>query len=440
MRSGILMMAAAALCCIFSCKKNNDKSNSNNNTPLSVTAISPLHGPGGTNITISGKGFSPGSTGGTVKVNGKTATIVSKTDSTLVVTIPSLAGTGPVAVTVGGNSVNGPSFTYDTVYVVSTYAGGQAGNNDGTGTNAQFQYPVGICSDPNGNLYVTDRDNYSIRKIGPGGVVTTIAGSGVKGYKDGRADTAQFDSPMDIARDAQGDLYITDLGNYEIRRLTTGGIVSAIAGTIQAQGYADGTGSAAQFQDVMGICTNPGGTFYITDFGSAVVRSMTAAGSVGTLAGFPYAQGSQDGTGQSARFTYPYGVCADKTGDLFVTDYGANKILKITSSGVVTTYAGNGTKGNADGTGTSATFSAPTGVCVDTLGNLYVVDYSNFLIRRINAAGVVTTIAGTGKHGNADGVGTAASFGILGFICMDAQGNLYIADTDNHSIRKISIQ
>lgn len=438
MRSGVLIITATALCSIFSCKKNNDKSN--NNTPLSVSAISPLHGPGGINISISGKGFSTNAGGNAVKVNGKAATVVSTNDSTLVVTIPSLAGTGPVVVSVAGNTVNGPTFTYDTVYAVSTYAGGLAGNKDGTGINAQFQYPVGICSDPGGNLYVTDRDNYSIRKIAPGGVVSTIAGSGTQGYKDGQADTAQFNSPMDICRDGQGNLYITDLGNYEIRRLTTSGNVSTFAGTIQAQGYADGTGSAAQFQDVMGICMNAGGTFDITDFGSAVIRSMTAAGDVGTLAGFPYAQGSQDGTGQSARFSYPYGICADKAGNLFVTDYGASKILKITASGTVTTYAGSGTKGNADGTGTSASFSSPTGICADTLGNLYVADYSNFLIRRINSAGVVTTVAGTGKHGNADGIGTSASFGILEFICIDSQGNLYIADSDNHSIRKISIK
>lgn len=437
MKSGFLMIMAATLCCVLSCKKSNDKpdNNNNNNTPtFSVTTISPLHGPGGTNITISGKGFSVNDT---VKINGKPAVISSANDTALVVTIPSLVGSGTVAVTIGGNTVNGPYFTYDTVYVVSTYAGGNIGYHDGTGTNAMFNNPFGICSDPNGNLYVSELFNNRIRKIAPGAIVTTLAGS-TPGYKNGKADTTQFNSPMGICRDGQGNLYINDFGNYAMRLLTTTGFVSTLAGG--AHGYVDSTGTAAKFGYPAGMCMNAGGTFYIADAGNNIIRSMTGTGVVKTFVGKPYVQGSQDGTGQSALFKSPFGICTDKAGNIFVTDIAAYNIRKITSAGVVTTYAGSGIQGNTDGPGTSATFNDPYGICADTIGNLYVSEYNSCTIRKINTAGVVSTIAGTGTLGYKDGIGTAASFSLPQFMCMDPQGNLYVAERGNNTIRKITIQ
>ncbi len=201
----------------------------------------------------------------------------------------------------------------------------------------------------------------------------------------------------------------------------------------------DGTGTAAQFDAPRGVAVDAAGTLYVADTRNNTIRKITSAGVVTTLAGTAGTEGATNATGADARFNEPYGMAIDSAGNLFVADASNNAIRKITAAGVVTTFAGGGAPGTADGTGTSARLDEPRGICIDSNGTLYVADYDNHTIRKITSAGVVTTLAGQADvPGNADGTGTAASFrGPMG-IAIDSAGTVYVADTGNHSIRRIS--
>ena len=213
---------------------------------------------------------------------------------------------------------------------VTTFAGSSQGSANGTGTNATFNSPVGITPDSSGNLYVADRSNHRIRKITPLGVVTTFVG-GSGGYQDGTGTNAQFNSPYFTALDSSGNMYVSDTGNHRIRKVTPEGVVTTLAGN-----------------------------------GS---------------------QGSTDGTGTNASFKFPHGIVADSAGNVYVADTYNYRIRKITPSGVVTTLAGNSSQGTTNGTGTNANFTWLIGITIDSSGNLYVVDQTPN-IRKITPLGV----------------------------------------------------
>jgi len=326
---------------------------------------------------------------------------------------------------------------------MSTLAGslGTSGSADGTGTAASFSYPVGIAVDARGNLYVADTDNSTIRKITSAGVVSTLAGTaGTVGSADGTGLAASFEYPEGIAVDASGNLYVADSGNSTIRKITPANVVSTLAGTAGTVGSADGTGSAASFDYPEGIAVDASGNLYVADTYNSTIRKITPAGGVSTIAGTAGTQDSTDGTGAAARFNRPSGITVDSSGNLYVADSHNSTIRKITSAGVVSTVAGTAEYyGSADGTGTAASFSEPTGIAVDASGNLYVADTYNSTIRKITSAGVVSTVAGTaGNYGSSDGTGSAASFSEPVGIAVDASGNLYVADAGNNTIRKIT--
>ncbi|MCG2792971.1 MAG: T9SS type A sorting domain-containing protein [Weeksellaceae bacterium] len=324
------------------------------------------------------------------------------------------------------------SFSFAQV-TVSTLAGSTQGYADGTGTAAQFNYPYGVATDASGNVYVADAANWKIRKITPAGVVTTFAGS-TKGYADGTGTAAKFDSPLGVAVDASGNVYVTDSEINIIRKITPAGVVTTLAGSTFF-GYADGTGTAAHFSHTSGVAVDVSGNVYVGDFNNCRIRKITPAGVVTTLAGG--GQGYADGTGTAAMFNFPTGVAVDTSGNVYVADYSNHKIRKITPAGVVTTLAGS-TQGDADGTGTAAQFSYPTGVAVDVSGNVYVADFNNHRIRKISPLGVVTTLAGSTKGYAIDGIGTAAQFNDPYGVATDASGNVYVTDNGNHKIRKIT--
>ncbi len=320
---------------------------------------------------------------------------------------------------------------------VSTFAGsGVAISTDGTGTAAAFNNPQGVAVDAAGNVYVADVQSSKIRKITPAGVVTTFAGSGSVGAANGTGTAASFKNPSNLTADATGNVYVADFGNNLIRKITSAGVVTTFAGS-GAAGSANGTGTAASFNGPSAVAVDAAGNVYVVDRVNNLIRKITSAGVVSTFAGSG-AQGSADGTGVAATFKGPSAIAIDASGNLYVTDSGNNLIRKITSAGVVTTFAGSGAVGSANGTGTAASFNFPIGICLDAAGNVYVADTFNSKIRKITSAGVVTTLAGIDTTGSTNGSVTVAKFNLPYGIAVDTEGNVYVGDQGNNLIRKIA--
>lgn len=269
-----------------------------------------------------------------------------------------------------------------------------------------------------------------------GGVVTTLAGTGARGHADGNGPAATFNRPFAVAADASGAIYVADADNNLIRKITQAGAVTTLAGS-GLPGNVNGTGAAASFFGPSGVAVAPDGTVYVADTTNHCIRKITPTGVVTTLAGSG-ARGKADGVGAEASFLFPYGVAVDANGVIYVADTNNYLIRKITPAGVVTTLAGSGKVGKADGTGAAASFEACRGIAADANGTIYVSDTGNMLIRKITPAGVVTTLAGSGQEGYTDGVGTAASFLEPVGIAVNASGTVYVADRANCMIRKVT--
>jgi sugar lactone lactonase YvrE len=327
--------------------------------------------------------------------------------------------------------------------VVSTFAGlaRSSGSADGAGSDARFGFPKGVAVDSAGNVYVADSGNDTIRKITPSGVVSTLAGSASgSGSDDGTGSAARFYSPEGVAVDSAGNVYVADRFNFTIRKITSAGVVSTLAGLARSEGSADGTGSAARFSSPQGVAVDGAGNVYVADTGNSTIRKITPSGVVSTLAGLTGSNGSADDTGSAARFNSPQGVAVDSAGNAYVGDTGNNTIRKITPSRVVSTLAGlAASSGSADGTGSAARFSFPNGVTVDSAGNVYVADPLNDTIRKITPSGVVSTLAGLARiSGSDDGTGSAARFNSPEGVAVDSAGNVYVADRDNNTVRRIN--
>ena len=254
------------------------------------------------------------------------------------------------------------------------------GTNDGPGTYARFNNPLGVAVDGTGNAYVADTYNHTIRKITPGGVVTTLAGTPrVAGTNNGTGTAARFYYPYGLAVDTNGTVYVADTYNHVIRKITAAGAVTTFAGKMSTPGSANGSGTAAQFYYPVGMSVGNGGTLYVADYANILIRKITSSGTVSTLAGTAGSPGSANGTGSAARFNQPFDVAADlNSGLVYVADSGNQLIRKITSAGVVTTLAGQAvSSGTNNGTGSVARFSYPSGAAVDANGNVYIADYGN---------------------------------------------------------------
>jgi sugar lactone lactonase YvrE len=319
---------------------------------------------------------------------------------------------------------------------VSTLAGsaGNPGALNATGSNASFYEPEGVAVNGNGSLiYVADTWNHTIRQITSAGVVTTLAGNpGVFGTN------SLFYQPQGIAVGGDGNIYIGDTGNGTIRKITPGGSVTTLAGSSGNYGSTNGTGSAAQFYQPMGVAVAANGTVYVADNFNHTIRAISSGGVVTTLAGLAGNYGSTDGTGSNARFYAPQAVAVSGN-TVYVADTGNGTIRQISSGGGVTTLAGAASIGSADGTGNHAAFYWPKGAAVDNSGNVFVSDTFNHTIRKITPTGVVSTFAGTaGNFGGNDGAGGNARFYAPQGIAMDAGGNIYVADTANNIIRKVA--
>ncbi len=319
-----------------------------------------------------------------------------------------------------------------------------AGNLDGPGwrdgvAEARFNQPHGVAVDSASNIYVVDQANHAIRRISAGGVVTTLAGQpGESGISDGTGSVAKFRTPEGMAIDPSGNLYVTDRSNNTIRKVTPAGVVTTLAGQAYNPGSADGTGSAARFNGPTGIAWTPAGDLVVVDYANQTLRRVTTAGVVTTLAGGPGLSGQLDGAGSAARFKYPWGVVAHPDGFFYVADTFNQTIRKVSSAGQVTTLAGSATglSGLADGTGGAARFSYPHYLAVDGAGDLWVSDLSH-RVRKVTTAGVVTSPVGVGGGGTANGSFATASFlGPQGLAFLPS-GVLVVADEGNASVRAI---
>lgn len=333
---------------------------------------------------------------------------------------------------------------------LSTMAGlaGVTGNANGIYTNALFNCPEGIAVDGQTNIFVADKNNHVIREISPsskGWVVSTIAGqTGIWGSANGAGTNAQFNAPYGVAVDANDNVYVADTGNDLIRWLKPTGsnwIVSTIAGQALVTGHTDG--ASALFKFPMGIAVDGSGYLYVTDEGNHNIRRLIPSGLnwvVSTISGTGN-YGTNDGTNITAAFGQPYGITLDHSGSVYVVDEYNQTIRLITPAGqnwIVSTIAGNGA-GSSDGMGRSAKFRLPSGIAAGPDGNVYVADTGNGTIRSLTLVGtnwLVSTVAGiAGNHGSVDGAGTNALLNAPFGIALDAQTNVYVADMSNDNIR-----
>ena len=333
--------------------------------------------------------------------------------------------------------------------IITTVAGNGAQGFSGDGgpaTSAMLYLPFGVAVDTAGNLFIADAGNNLIRKVTPSGVISAVAGNGTQGFSGdgGPATTAQLNYPRGVAVDTAGNLFIADTDNNLIRKVTPGGVISTVAG-IGTQGFSGDSGPAisAQLFSPYGVAVDTAGNLFIADTVNNRIREVTPAGVINTVAGNgTQSSGGDGGPAISAQLFSPTGVAVDATGNLFIADLGNNRIREVTPAGVISTVAGNGTQGFSgdSGTATAAQLNYPRGVAVDTAGNLFIADFDNFRIRKVTPAGVISTVAGNETQGFSGdgGPATAAQLYSPTAVAVDTAGNLFIADLGNNRVRMVT--
>lgn len=338
-------------------------------------------------------------------------------------------------------------FKTQTIY---TFAGGGTNNpgNGGPSTAAILSYPAEVAIDALGNVYFADLFNNRIRKVNTSGIITTVAGTGTSGYSGdgGLATSAQIWGPSGVAVDALGNIYIADEGTVHIRKINTSGIISTIAGTGSLGCTGDGgLATSAKIDVYFGLAADKFGNVYFADWLNNRVRKVSTSGIINTIAGTGVGGYSGDGgLATLAQLSSPSGVCVDTSGNVYIGDAASNVIRKINTSGIISTIAGTviaGFSGDG-GPATAAQLSGPSGLAADNQGNIFVMDIGNSRIRKINSAGIITTVAGTGAFGFS-GDGGPALLADLDYSgagnnpSVDAFGNLYFTDTQNKRVRVI---
>ena len=338
----------------------------------------------------------------------------------------------------------------DSTGTITTIAGTGVsgfGGDGGAAVQAGLSNPRGVAVDGVGNLYMADTGNHRIRKVDSTGTITTIAGTGVSGFGEdgGPAIQATLYYPRGVAVDSTGNLYIADTYNHRIRRVDLSGTITTIAGTGERSGFFSGDGRPAvqaEFFGPVDVAVDSAGNVYIADSNNNRIRKVDSTGTITTIAGTGERGDRGDGgPAVEARITEPSGVALDSAGDLYIADAGNNRIRKVDSTGTITTIAGTGERyfGGDGGPANQAWLSKPSGVAVDGGGNLYIADTGNNRIRKVDSTGTITTIAGT-RGGRIDGDGgPAVQAGLYSpmRVAVDGGGNLYIADIGNNRIRKV---
>ncbi|MDQ9170352.1 NHL repeat-containing protein [Oxalobacteraceae bacterium R-40] len=333
------------------------------------------------------------------------------------------------------------------LFVIAGNIGGP-GSIDGLRDAARFNQPTGLAYGSNGNIIVADSQNHVLRKIDRTGATTTLAGKTAQsGDADGNAMEARFSGLFAVASDHAGNFYATD--RHAIRKISSNGYVSTLAGAQGSSGSNDGLAANARFNQPLGVAADSVGNIYVADTGNHVIRKITPEGQVLTLAGSPGNAGMSDGIATQARFNHPAGIALDANGDLYIADRDNHVIRKISAGGIVSTLrVGGDVTGHSAETQAPMYFDAPRSIAADAKGMLYVTDalsvpqqgpcVGNGIVRRISPAGEMHTLAGTTKIcGSEDGLGTSARFNLPTGITITSEGEILVADTHNHTIRKI---
>ncbi|MEO5564397.1 MAG: hypothetical protein ABIR18_13205 [Chitinophagaceae bacterium] len=323
----------------------------------------------------------------------------------------------------------------DKKWIVSTIAGSESGFADGPALSAKFNLNTDVAVASDGTIYVTDLINSRIRKIA-NGEVSTLAGNGDFSIIDGTGATATFKDPKNIAISTTGILYTTDFNDPRVRKISPFGDCTTYAGK-ETVGFADGRVFTAEFGNANSLAVDAVGNVYVSDFRNNRIRKISITGDVTTIAGSGV-RGFADGNADAAQFASPTGIAIDQQNNLYVLDGGNLRIRKITPAGQVSTFAGSGRSGSADGNAGTAEFSQLYDVVVDSKGNLYVSE--NNYIRQITPQGTVSTIAGSRVAGYVDGEGPSARFDLPYGLGIDGNDNIYISDAVNRRIRKLSFE
>ncbi|MBD2702915.1 hypothetical protein IC229_19875 [Spirosoma sp. BT702] len=333
--------------------------------------------------------------------------------------------------------------------IITTIAGNGTSGFSGDGgpaTSASLSVPYGVTMDKNGNLFIGDVGNRRVRKIDTNGIITTIVGNGVQGFSGdaGPAIFARFRAPSGIAITSSGNLYIADSENRRIRKVSPTGIINTIAGNGVFEFSGDGGPAInANLYNPNGVAVDKDNNFYIADRSNHRIRKVSSAGVITTVAGSGRQVFSGDGgPATNANINSPTSVALDKNNNLYIADLLNNRVRKVSSTGIITTIAGNGTAGYGGdgGLAVNAQLNYPIGIAVDSSSNLFIVDQNNHCIRRVDTNGTITTIAGTGVSGFSgdEGLATNAQLNRPFSVAVDNSGNIYIADGNNRRIRKVS--
>lgn len=304
----------------------------------------------------------------------------------------------------------------------------------GSGILGSLLNPRGVAVDAQGRVAIANTRKHSVGLMSGAGVEITVAGNGLAGWAEGTGSAAQFFNPNAVAFEASGSLLVADTDNYQVRRVFADGQVTAFAGDGR-RGDTDGAAAAARFDYLAGLAIDGAGSVYVSEQNGHIIRKVSAAGVVSTFAGSG-AAGGADGTGTAATFNRPTGLATDAAGNVYVADTESHKIRRISPAGEVVTVAGTGSEGDTDGAAAQATFRLPRGVAVDSLGRVFVADTGNQRIRMIGTDAKVTTVAGS-TRGFADGALSDARFDEPSGLALDTQHRVYVADSNNHRIRVV---
>ncbi len=338
---------------------------------------------------------------------------------------------------------SGYSYAQNIVTIAGNHTVGFSGDG-GSASSAAINAPSGITVTSGGVMYFCDQANNRVRKVSTGGIISTVAGNGTPGAAGdgGQATAANLDNPMGVAVDGSGNVYIADYNNAKVRKVSTSGIITTLTGNGSPGYSADGTtAAAAAISKPTGIAVDGSGNVYIAEQNNHIIRKISTTGYISTVAGNRSASFSGDGgAATAASISYPVGVCFDASGNMIIVDNGNGRIRKVSTAGIISTIAGNGSSGFSGdgGAATAASFNNMSSAAFDASGNLLISDQNNYRIRKVTTSGTISTIAGTGSGGYTGdgGAATACTFYRPSGIAVYS-GNIYVTDLGNSAVRLI---